>query len=137
SSSAIDDFGLGYAPLNSDVTVDFLKQKGFHTQTLVKAGLISTHNNQHFRDVFRGRVIYPINNYHVKTVAISGRSRKENGNKYYKSPENEVLQKGKLLFNFDLAKKHIRKQQKAVLFEGSMDVIQAYQFGVYNGVATL
>src|SRR5699024_9689967 len=51
SSSAIDDFGLGYAPLNSDVTVDFLKQKGFHTQTLVKAGLISTHDNQHFRDV--------------------------------------------------------------------------------------
>lgn len=137
SSSAIDAFGLGYAPLNSDVTVDFLKQKGFHTQTLVKAGLISTHDNQHFRDVFRGRVIYPINNHLGKTVAFSGRALTENGPKYYNSPEHELFQKGKLLFNFDLAKKYIRKQQKAVLFEGSMDVIQAYQFGVYNGVATL
>lgn len=137
SSSAVDDFGLGYAPLNSDVTVDFLKQKGFHTQTLVKAGLISTHDNQHFRDVFRGRVIYPINNHLGKTVAFSGRALTENGPKYYNSPEHELFQKGKLLFNFDLAKKHIRKQQKAVLFEGSMDVIQAYQFGVCNAVATL
>src|SRR5699024_8440734 len=61
----------------------------------------------------------------------------ENGPKYNNSPEHELFQKGKLLFNFDLAKKHIGKQQKAVLFEGSMDVIQDYQLGVYNGVATL
>src|SRR5699024_11531900 len=49
----------------------------------------------------------------------------------------EIYQKGILLFNFDLVKKNMRKQLKAVLFEVLMDVIQAYQFGVYNGVATL
>lgn len=135
--SATDDFLLGYAPLNSDVTIDFLKKKGFHTQTLVKAGLISTNDNQHFRDVFRGRVIYPINNHLGKTVAFSGRALTEDGPKYYNSPEHELFQKGKLLFNFDLAKRHIRKQQQVVLFEGSMDVIQAYQHGIENSVATL
>src|SRR5699024_3831838 len=108
-----------------------------HTQTLVKAGLISTHDNQHFRDVFRGRVIYPINNHLGKTVAFSGRALTEKGAKYYNSPEHELVQKGKFLCNFALAIRHIRKQQNAVLFEGSMDVIQAYQFCVYNGVATL
>src|SRR5699024_1313400 len=95
SSSAIDDFGLGYAPLNSDVTVDFLKQKGFHTQTLVKAGLISTHDNQHFRDVFRWRVIYPSNKHIGNIVTFSGKALQDNGVIYYNKPENYLLQKRK------------------------------------------
>src|SRR5699024_10252129 len=41
------------------------------------------------------------------------------------------------LYNFDLAKKHIRKQNEAVLFEGYMDVISAYQAGVRNSIATM
>jgi DNA primase len=57
--------------------------------------------------------------------------------KYLNSPETDLFQKGKILYNFDLAKKHIRKQNEVVLFEGYMDVISSHQAGVQNGVATM
>src|SRR5699024_1286551 len=57
--------------------------------------------------------------------------------KYLNSPENDLFQKSRLLYNFDLAKKYIRKADEAVLFEGYMDAIAAYQAGVKNGVATM
>lgn len=137
TKQSVDDFQLGYAPLNSDVTLDFMKNKGFHSQLLVKAGLITTKDNQTFADVYRGRVIFPIINHLGKTVAFSGRALTDNGPKYFNSPEHELFQKSNLLFNFHLAKNHIRKENEAILFEGAMDVIQAFQSGVKHSVATL
>src|SRR5699024_9284298 len=42
-----------------------------------------------------------------------------------------------ILYNFDVAKKAIRKTNEAIVLEGYMDVIAAYQAGVTNAVATL
>ncbi|ALX48108.1 DNA primase [Lentibacillus amyloliquefaciens] len=133
----IDAFQLGFAPNVKDFTAEFLKKKGFHQQILVKAGLLSLTENNIAADRFRSRVIFPIRNHLGKTVAFGGRTISDQEPKYLNSPESELFQKGKLLYNFDLAKKHIRKQSEAVLFEGYMDVISAYQAGVKNAVATL
>src|SRR5690625_3499335 len=57
--------------------------------------------------------------------------------KYLNCSENELFNKSRLLFNFDFAKRHIRKENEVILFEGQMDVISAYQAGVKNVVATL
>src|SRR5699024_11249985 len=111
TEATIDEFQLGYAPPESDVTVDFLKNKGFHTQTLVKAGLLSTRDNQTFQDVFRGRVIFPIKNHLGRTVAFGGRAFGGESPKYLNSPEHELFQKGNLLYHFHAAKNNIRKQR--------------------------
>src|SRR5699024_5846232 len=133
----IDVFQLGFAPNVKDFTAEFLAKKGFHRQELVKAGLLSIQEDNSVTDRFRGRVIFPIRNHLGKTIAFAGRSMTNHDPKYLNSPEYELFQKGKMLYNFDLAKKHIRKKNEAVLFEGYMDVISAWQAGVKNGVATM
>ena len=133
----IEAFQLGFAPNAQDFIAEFLAKKGFQQPLLVKAGIISELDNNRVTDRFRGRVIFPIRNHIGKTVAFGGRSITDEQPKYLNSPESELFQKGKLLYNFDLAKKHIRKQNEVVLFEGYMDVISAYQAGVKNVVATL
>lgn len=137
TEDTLDAFQLGYATTNSDFTVEFLLKKGFHQQSLVKAGLLSTRNNQEFTDVFRGRIIFPIRNHLGRVVAFGGRAFQGEEPKYLNSPEHELFQKGNILYNFDAAKKHIRKTKEAVIFEGYMDVLAAHQAKVVNGVATL
>ncbi|HLR08007.1 MAG TPA: DNA primase [Bacillota bacterium] len=133
----IDTFQLGFAPNVKDFTLEFLTKKGFHKQDLVKAGLLSIQEDNSVSDRFRGRVIFPIRNHLGKTIAFAGRSMTDRDPKYLNSPENELFRKGKMLYNFDLAKRHIRQQNEAVLFEGYMDVISAWQAGVKNGIATM
>ncbi|PAV29040.1 DNA primase [Virgibacillus profundi] len=134
---SIDEFQLGFAPNVKDFTAEFLVKKGFHQQLLIKAGLVTLKDDNSVTDRFRGRVIFPIRNHLGKTVAFGARSITDQGPKYLNSSETELFQKGKLLFNFDLAKRYIRKESEAVLFEGYMDVISAYQAGVKNVVATM
>ncbi|SHF68494.1 DNA primase [Ornithinibacillus halophilus] len=133
----IDAFQLGFAPNVKDFTAKFLEKKGFHQQILVKSGLLSLQQDNTVTDRFRGRVIFPIRNHLGKTVAFGGRTIHNQEPKYLNSSESELFQKGRTLYNFDLAKRHIRKTNEAVLFEGYMDVISAYQADVKNVVATL
>ncbi|SFA70544.1 DNA primase [Lentibacillus halodurans] len=137
TDEVIDAFQLGFAPNIKDFTAEFLAKKGFHQQTLIKAGLLSQQEDDTAADRFRGRVIFPIRNHLGKTIAFGGRTISDQEPKYLNSPESELFQKGKILYNFDLAKKHIRKQSEVVLFEGYMDVISAFQADVKNAVATL
>ena len=133
----IDVFQLGFAPNIKDFTAEFLSKKGFHQQLLIKAGLITQKDDNSVTDRFRGRVVFPIRNHLGKTVAFGARSITEQGPKYLNSSESELFQKNRLLYNFDLAKRHIRKESEAVLFEGYMDVISAYQAGIKNVIATM
>ncbi|MCD5323605.1 MULTISPECIES: DNA primase [Pontibacillus] len=137
TDEVIDAFQLGFAPNSKEFTMKFLENKGFHPQTMVKGGLLSYREDGHYGDRFRGRVIFPIRNHQGKTVAFSGRSVNGGDPKYLNSPETDLFQKGKLLYNFDLARAEIRKQNEVVLFEGQMDVISAYQGGIKHGIATL
>ncbi|MFD1018785.1 DNA primase [Thalassobacillus hwangdonensis] len=133
----IDRFQLGYAPNSKDFVVRFLEKKGFHPQAMVKAGLLSVNDHGEYSDRFRGRVIFPIRNHLGKTVAFGGRAIFDQEPKYLNSPETELFQKGKLLYNFDLARSAIRKKGSVILFEGYVDVIAANQAGVENGIGTL
>src|SRR5699024_12099454 len=63
TEATIEESQLGFSPRKSELTVQFLKNKGFHTQSLVKIGLLATSDNTSFRDVFRGRIIFPIKNH--------------------------------------------------------------------------
>lgn len=133
----MDEFQLGFAPNLENFTAEFLKKKGFDEQMLVKAGLLLRRDDNSVTDRFKGRVVFPIRNHIGKTIGFGGRALNDQQPKYLNSAESELFQKSKLLYNFDLAKKHIRKQNEVILFEGYMDVIAAYQAGIKNVVATL
>ena len=78
------------------------------------------------------------------TVAFSGRvffqENKDDQRrtaKYMNSPETEIFNKRRILFNYDKARPNIRREQEVFLFEGFMDVISAWQAGIKNGLATM
>lgn len=137
SDSTIDQLELGFAPNDSDVTVEFLLKKDFHQQQLIKTGLLSSTNTENASDPFRGRVIFPITNHLGRTVAFGGRALGEMKPKYLNSPENEMFHKGSILYHFHHAKQFIRKQNQVIVFEGYMDVISAHQANIKHVVATL
>lgn len=70
-------------------------------------------------------------------VAFGARTLGDEQPKYLNSPETPLFNKSNLLFNLHRARTHIRKKQEAILFEGYVDVISAWQAGVYNGIASL
>ncbi len=93
SDESIDTFQLGYSPQSKDFILQFLENKGFHRQTMVKAGLLTTNDQQNYVDRFQGRIIFPIRNAIGKTVGFGGRSINGQDPKYLNSPESPVFQK--------------------------------------------
>ncbi|MGP4074433.1 DNA primase [Halobacillus sp. K22] len=137
SEETIKKYQIGYSPNSKEFVVTFLEKKGFHPQTMVKAGLLNANEQGEYADRFRGRLIFPLRNHLGKTVAFAGRSLGHQEPKYLNSPETELFQKNRLLYNFDLARAAIRKQKSVILFEGYVDVISADQAGVHNAVGTM
>lgn len=137
TEETIQKYQLGYSPDDKDFVVTFLEKKGFHPQTMVKAGLLSVNDQGNYADRFRGRVMFPLRNHLGKTVAFAGRALGEQQPKYLNSPETELFHKGRLLYNFDLARSSIRKEKTVVLFEGFGDVISAAQSGIPYAVGTM
>ena len=56
--------------------------------------------------------------------------------KYINSPETPIFNKSRILYGFHKTKKYILEQKSAVLVEGQMDFLMAYQDGIKNVVAT-
>src|SRR5699024_8285430 len=71
TDETIDLFQLGFAPPIKDFTAEFLTKKGFHQQLLVRAGLLSTQEDDSFTDRFRGRTIFPIRNHLGKIIRFT------------------------------------------------------------------
>lgn len=159
SEETIKHFRIGYAPPLWRVLSEFLQQKGFTLEHLLKSGL-SIKSEKGYYDRFRGRVMFPIADNSGKIVGFSGRilpgiehseadkpaspsasSPSRDGSqggqaKYVNSPETEVFHKSKVLYGFDKAKQAIRKENAAVLVEGQMDLVLSHQSGVTNTVAS-
>lgn len=137
--SLIDTFDIGYAPNNSTLLLQFFKGHDIDEKLLRKSGLFSENDTGELFDRFRDRVMIPIKNENGRIIAFSGRilNKASGVAKYMNSPETEIFNKGKTLFNLDLAKSSIREHQNVILFEGFMDVMSAYKAGVTNGVASM
>lgn len=137
TDETIERFQLGYAPLDSAMTVEFLEQKEFPLPFLVKHRLLNSTDQKNYLDPFRGRLIFPIENLNGKTVAFGGRALIDEQPKYLNSPEHTLFHKAQMLFNFSQARGHIRKLNEVIVFEGYLDVIVAHQANIRNVVATL
>jgi DNA primase len=138
SQKLIDEFEIGYAPPLWDSITQFLQTKGYSTDLLERAGLIVRRtDSEGYFDRFRDRVIFPIYDGNGKIIAFNGRSIGDAQPKYLHSPETSLFRKNKVLYPLHLAKTAIRKTRQAILFEGMVDVIKAWEAGVENGVATL
>lgn len=139
SSEIIEQFNIGFAPAQRLLS-PFFKEKKVDYQMLRQSGLFIEDQEGQLRDRFVDRVMFPIKNTQGRVIAFSGRllsTKQTDMPKYLNSPETMIFNKRRVLFNFDIARKSARQDQRMILFEGFMDVIAAYRAGVTNGIASM
>jgi len=134
--SAIDRFGIGYAPSGGDALLRILKQK-YAEKLLGDSGLVSrSEQGDRMFDRFRRRITFPIANESGKIVAFGARALGEDQPKYLNSPETPIYSKSNVLYHLDRAKEALRRSDFAVLVEGYMDAIAVARAGISNVVAS-
>ena len=89
-------------------------------------------------DTFRGRIMFPIRDARGRCTAFGGRAMDPNDNaKYLNSPETELFDKGRSLYNHGPARAAVGKGQPLIVSEGYMDVIALGEHGFGGAVAPL
>ena len=137
-ADSISNFRLGYALPNWEDLCRMLASRSFRVELLMEAGLVREGKQRgRVYDYFRDRVIFPILNEKGDCVAFGGRMLEKGEPKYLNTPENPVFQKRDLLYGLYQARQEIRKQDRAFLVEGYLDVIGMHQAGFVNTVAPL
>ncbi|WP_339107925.1 DNA primase [Thioclava sp. GXIMD4216] len=132
-------FEIGFAPDGWQGLWDTLRAKGIAEDLILGAGLAkaSTKGKQPY-DVFRNRIIYPIRDPRGRCIAFGGRAMDPNDNaKYLNSPETELFDKGRSLYNHGPAREACGKGARLVVCEGYMDVIALVEAGFGGAVAPL
>lgn len=135
----IEEFELGFSQNNYDDLTRHLINSGFDVKDIEKSGLNFKTDRGNYIDRFRGRIIFPLNDYFGKTIGFSGRimpqfETPEIG-KYVNSPETPIFNKSKLLYGFHKTKEEIRRLKSAILVEGQMDFLALFQEGIKNIIA--
>ena len=139
----IETFQIGFAPQKRDFLSQVFKNEQLDETLFEPSGLFVQRDNGTFLDRFYQRIMFPINDPQGNIIAFYGRLLKtadfpgDEMPKYLNSPETTLFNKRETLFNFDKARKEIRKENTVLLFEGFMDVIAAWQSGVKSGVASM
>lgn len=138
TDSAIETFGLGYAPRSWDAALVHFTHRGYTERDMLEAGLLSERESGGFYDRFRHRIMIPIRDENGKMAGFGARIVDPNDiPKFLNSPETPVFTKGHLLYGLDRARKPIRAADQAVIVEGYLDVIALHQAGYENVVSPM
>ncbi|EDY21275.1 DNA primase [Chthoniobacter flavus Ellin428] len=132
---------LGYAPDEWDAMRDFADSRGFSDEELVASGLVKLRDEENprseFYDRFRARVMFPICKDTDEVIAFSGRVLQADAKaaKYVNSPETMLFKKGAVLFGLNKSKRALIEAKSAIVCEGQLDLITAFEHGVQNVIA--
>ncbi len=137
SKQTIIEFRLGYSPSAGQALLKYLVDKGFTTDEMKRAGLI-TERRSGSGDMFRGRLMVPLCDAQGQAVGFTARQLDSDPNapKYINTPATLLYDKGRQAYGLHLAKESIRREGFAIVVEGNLDVIASHQAGVKNVVAT-
>ncbi len=149
------EFGLGYAPSGWTNLAAALGDNPTRRRQLQQAGLLTQRQKSATRtssaaaptpapataanlyDRFRGRVIFPIEDYRGRVVAFGGRIVGDGEPKYLNSSDTPLFHKGAELYGLHRARREIARTQRSLVVEGYLDVVSLAQFGIHNVVATM
>lgn len=136
---AVKTWQIGYAPPEWDACLNWAEQRGFSRSLLETAGLVTSNEEKSGKlyDRFRDRVMFPIFDDRSQVVGFSGRllDPEAKAAKYVNSPETPLFKKGKLLYGLHLTRRDLIDAGRAIVCEGQVDLITAYQNGVRNVIA--
>ena len=139
SQQALDRFEIGYAPDSWQGLWDHLTGKSVSEELILAAGLSKPSNKgKRPYDTFRNRIIFPIRDPQKRCIGFGGRAMDPNDPaKYLNSPETELFDKGRSLYNHGPAREASGKGQSLIVAEGYMDVIALAEAGFGASVAPL
>ena len=148
TKDTLEEFEIGFSPPQRNALFLYLKSQKeieFETEYYQDSGLFSQNDHpetQEFLDRFSNRIMFPIHNERGNAIGFSGRIFEERKDsfptaKYLNTPETTLFNKSSIIYNFNKAKSAIRRENEAILFEGYMDVISAWQAGLKNGIASM
>ncbi|WP_053332377.1 DNA primase [Verrucomicrobium spinosum] len=135
---------MGYAPASTPMLMKWAEEHKYTENLLVAGGILARGDEDSGRGGqiyarFRHRLMFPIRNDYGEVIAFSGRLLDSNAKaaKYLNSPETMLFNKSKVLFGLDKSKRAIIKANRAVVCEGQIDMIMAFESGFENVVAPL
>ncbi len=137
---------IGYAPEAWENCLNWAAERGYNREVAVQGGLAKWSNDDEdtpplrraARDRFRHRLMFPISNDLGEVIAFSGRVlvADKKAPKYVNSPETPIFTKGKVLFGLNKAKRAMLEAKFAIVCEGQIDMITAFEAGVHNVTAS-
>lgn len=108
------------------IAKDYLNKRGFSDETIAAFDF--------GYDTQENSIVIPINDGYGKPVGFSRRFlNPDKGPKYKNSRNDDVFNKGQILYNLDKARKH--SGDALLVVEGYFDVVSAWQSGYRNAVA--
>lgn len=132
-NNTLKKFMIGYSTGGNEV-YKLLKEKGFTEEQILASNLVKK-TNYGYNDVYKNRLMFPIQDIRNRYIAFGGRVLDNSLPKYINSPEGIVYSKGKNLYALNIAKG--TKLDKIIMVEGYMDAVSLHQRGIPNAVASL
>ncbi len=132
---------IGYAPDTWDAVRDFGHSQGYSDEELIASGLIKPPDNDHpqggFYERFRGRLMFPICDRDSNVIGFAGRvlTKEAKGGKYVNSPETMLFTKGAVLYGLHKSMRALLDKKSAIVCEGQLDLITAFEHGIQNVIA--
>lgn len=139
SAAAIDTWEIGFAADAWQGLWDHLRGKGVAEDLIFGAGLArpSSKGGQPY-DIFRNRIMFPIRDARGRALGFGGRAMDPGDPaKYLNSPQTDLFDKGRVLFNHGPARIAAGQGQPVIVAEGYMDVIALSEAGFAGAVAPL
>lgn len=128
-------FGLGLAPEGRG----YLEKAGIGEADGLAAGLMWERDGR-TGPRFLGRITVPVHDARGRIVGFGARATPDaltDAAKYLNSPDSEIFDKGRLLFNLHRAAPAIRSAKRALVVEGYFDVIALAGAGIAEAVAPM
>lgn len=137
SEQALRAYGVGFAPANTHAVLRGARRAGFTVADCVEVGM-ARHLVGSTRDVFSGRVTFPVVDGRGRAVGFGARALGDQQYpKYLNTRAGPLFAKGELLFGAALAAPAADRLGEVVLCEGYLDVIAMRQAGVENAVCSM
>jgi len=146
TAATLKRFEIGFAPDARHHQTQIFREKGLLDEAIATGLLIKPDDGGAPYDRFRGRLMFPIRDPRGRCIAFGGRALDPNAQaKYLNSPETELFQKGRILYNHGpgreaagkAADKASGKAAGLIVAEGYMDVVALVAAGFDQAVAPL
>ncbi len=130
-------FGVGYAPIGRDVSMNHLGALGYSTDELVAAGLASRSVRGRAHARFHSRVMFPIRDRQgtVLGFAALGTHLGASWPLWVTSPDDGIYRRSEAVFGIDRAADRIAKSRTVAVRPDCIEVLKAHQDGQKNAVA--